>query len=135
MSRATIIQTYENQTAVLEYTDTFLLLNSECSLSIDFRASNIKNKEGILNSWKLIFVFTDDVPKDKKALTASVTSEDDGKTFIFTYYKWYGTGVENVEPHTIKFREKEEWFLIKINTSALESNKKRRTIHISIWRK
>ncbi len=136
MNRPNVVHTYENSTVLLEYNDTFLLLNSEGKISIDFRAENANNPgQNILSNWRINFVFTDQISDKNQPNTWTSTTQEAGQEFTFTFYKMYGTGAENLEPIIILSTDKTFEFLIRVNTTAFESDKNRRKVHITVWRK
>lgn len=123
-SAAGIVTTINDELVILAFSENILLSNSESIMTIAFPDDKI-------NGWVLQFVFTDLIPPGIKPLSSKVTYED--SKIVFTYYCWYGVGIETAKPHYIESVNKQNRIYIILRTTA-EKTTKSRNVQISIWK-
>ncbi len=134
MNDATVIQYTDDGRYILEYSESIILFSSACEFSVDFKHANSLSlpKGNRLNNWRFKFIFTDTVSEDRQVLTSSTDVKND--TVTITYFRWYGDGVENIDPLLIESNDGRVKFYVKMQTKAYESKPYRRTVNLSIWR-
>jgi hypothetical protein len=119
--------TYDNnKTAVLEFTETYVLINSVCTIDLSFKGT------GLVENSELSFVFTDEVPADKKPLDMRLQVIDNGNKVLFIHYQWYGKGIETRNPYEVSNKSGQIWH-IKLSSTS-DKTLSRRIVTISIWR-
>jgi hypothetical protein len=118
---------FNDQRVFLEFNETFVLLNSVGRLKLDFKDTNT------LDNAEFHFVFSDDVPENQKPFSWNLFVENGGNRLVYTFYQWYGIGVESPEPFKIADDHKVNTWSIKLSTTA-DKVSSRRTVNIAIWR-
>lgn len=113
---------------VREFNESFTLTHSVGTLKLSFRDTGILD-----NVLEVHLVFTDDADDNHKPFTVNLAVKDDGNLFVYTFYQWYGLGVETQAPFQLSDNEKKRTWSIKVKTTA-DKEPPRRAVDVTIWR-